>query len=394
VRHAKVNVPYYKDRLGEINSIDDLNKLPFLTKENIKENIDQLKAKNFSENRFQKDATSGSTGASLYFFTDAQNYLKKAVNYRGDSWAGAKYGSKSLYLWGAERDISRNKSLKIQLKERFFKRRKILSTYYMSDKDVSTYLNELNDYKPSLLVSYPSPLYRVASFAKEYEIAVFPPKGIVTSAETLFPFQRKLIEEIFGSHIFNRYGSREFGHIASECEFHKGLHLNQDNLIVEIIDSNGKNCSPGEVGEIVITDLYNYVFPFIRYRIGDLGILSNEKCKCGRNLALLESVEGRVFDLIMGLNGNVVGGTYWTLLKYKISGWQKFQIIQETLGDLHIIVENNKEIEDGFKEKLIDIIKEKLGENMSISVVIIDKIPETKTGKHRWIISKISPYVR
>lgn len=394
INHAKNNVPYYKKKLENITGLDDLSKIEFLTKDKIRNYNAEIKAKNINSNRFYTNATSGSTGESLYFYTDAEDFYRKAVIIRGDDWAGLKYGEKALYLWGAERDIDKNKSFYKKLKDNFIVKNKTLSTYHMADKDLYEYMEIYNKYKPSIIVSYPTPLFRFAQFIEQYNINIWKPKGIITSAETLFPFQREKIEKVFDTKVFNRYGCREVGHIASECEIHKGLHINSDRFILEIINQNGEKCEPGELGEIVITDLNNFVFPFIRYKIGDLGVLSDRICKCGRNLPLLEKVEGRIFDLIVGTNGNAVGGTFWTLLKYDLKGWGKFQIVQEKLNYIEIFLENNDEIESSLKQKLTRIVKEKLGDEMIIKINIVDNIPQTQTGKHRWIISKISPYVK
>lgn len=389
IEHAQVNVPYYKDKLVGVNTIDDITKINFLTKEKIKIFSNDLKAKNLNEQRFLRNSTSGSTGESLYFYSDAENFYLKAVNIRGDKWAGLEYGAKSLYFWGAERDIEQNRGFYKFLKDKYIIQNKIISAYHMSDVDLLDFIKEYNNYKPSILVSYPTPLYHLACFIEKNDIEIWEPKGIVTSAETLFPFQRKKIEEIFKCKIFNRYGCREVGHIASECEKHDGLHINVDRFVVEIVDSNGNLCKFGESGEIIITDLDNYTFPMIRYRIGDLGILTDRTCSCGRNLPLFKKIEGRVFDLIVGVNGNTVAGTFWTLLKNKINGWEKFQIIQEETDEIEIIVERNNKIEPDFNENITQIVKDKLGENMKILVKIVENIPQTKAGKHRWVISKL-----
>lgn len=394
INHAKFNVPYYEGKLDEVYEISDIRKIDFLTKDNIRNNQDKLKSKNIDKSRFIPSATSGSTGDSLYTFSDAKNICRKAVAVRGNGWAGQRYGDKQLLFWGAERDIVEKKGLLKRIKHKYLLKNRILSTYYLSNKDLKNYIEIYNKYKPSIIVSYPTPLYHIANYIDKNNIKIYIPKGIVTSAETLFPFQREKIEEVFKCKIYNRYGCREVGHIAAECEIHRGLHINSERFIIETVDPYGQKCKPGELGEIVVTDLDNHVFPLIRYKIGDLGVLSDRICECGRNLPLLEKVEGRVFDLIVGANGNVVGGTFWTLIKHKIKGWKKFQIIQERRNTLKILVEDNNEIESSFVNHLTDIIKEKLGEGMDVTIQLVKEIPLSKTGKHRWIISKISPYVK
>ena len=282
----------------------------------------------------------------------------------------------------------------MKFKDKYVHKTKKLSTYHMTDNDMENYIKVLNKFKPAVIIAYPTPLYHFANYIDKNQIKIVQLKGIITSAETLFPFQREKIESVFNCEIYNRYGCREVGNIASECEVHNGLHINSDHIVLEIIDSNGNKCKPGELGQIVVTELDEYAFPLIRYKIGDLGMISEEDCSCGRNLPLLKTIEGRVFDLIVGVNGNMVGGTFWTLLKHKIKGWSKFQIIQNMKDLIEIIVEDNDEIEEDFEESLTKLVKEKLGHEMNVEIKIVDKIPPTKTGKHRWIISKISPYAK
>lgn len=392
INHAKENVPYYSDKLKDVNKISDLHLVDFLTKKDIIENQEKLKSNNLDASRFLKNSTSGSTGTSTYFYSDRKNYNLKAALYRGDSWAGLRLNGKAMYLWGAERDINANLSLKDKIKRKIFLKKIIFSTYHMSQNDLKMYYENLLSFKPEVLISYPTPLFHFAEYIDEKKLTIPKLNGIITSAETLFPFQRTFIEKVFKTKIFNRYGCREVGHIASECSNHKGMHYNADRFIIEIVRPDGSLCNSGELGEIVITDLDNFVFPFIRYKIGDLAIKSDRKCPCGNNLPLLEKVEGRVFDLIYGSNGNVVGGTFWTLLRNKIKGWDKFQIIQHKKDELKIVVENNSEITENFDDDVKKIVKEKLGENMKVEIEIVEKIPLTKSGKHRWIISKTSPY--
>lgn len=393
INHAKLNVPYYKDKLNNIEKVSDISNIPILTKEVIKQFNEELKATNLEKSRFIDNSTSGSTGESTHFYSDKNGTYKKAVNIRGDHWAGLKYGEKSFHFWGAERDIDKTKTTYKKIKHKYITKQIIRSTYHMSEEDLINHLAIYNEYRPKVIVSYPTPLYHMAQFIEDNKIKIWVPRGIITSAETLFPFQREKIEKVFKAKIFNRYGCREVGHIASECELHNGLHYNSDRFVIEVINADGEKCKNGELGQILITDLDNYVFPLIRYKIGDLGIMSKRTCECGRNLPLLEKVEGRVFDLIVGVNGNTVAGTFWTLLRNKVKGFKKFQIQQEKEGEITVLIEKNDEIEENFDKLLSDLIKEKLGNDMKIVINKIETIPLTKTGKYRWIISNISPYV-
>ncbi len=393
--HAKANVPYYRKVLSalEINSLQDLSSIPFLTKKDIKANINDLKAANCPGGRFIPNSTGGSTGEKLEFFSDKNQILAPLV-LRSNSWTGWEVGEKQMQLWGAHYDISKVRGFSSALKRFFIQRNRMLSSYQMTEKDMLAYHSEIESHRPALITGYPSSMALFSKFIRSRGLNVHSPKGIVTSAETLYPRQREIIESVFKCSVFNRYGCREAGNIAQECEEHKGLHIFSEHVIVEIIDEKGITLEPGRRGEIVITVLDNYAFPFIRYRIGDLGVLSDRLCRCGRNLPMLERVEGRVFDIVVGTNGNHLPGTYWTiLLREYIAGISKYQVIQEEHGRLLLKLETDQSFTEEEEARLIGKIREDCGRDMKVDVELVGKIPQTESGKHRFIISKVSPYV-
>ena len=172
----------------------------------------------------------------------------------------------------------------------------------MTEKDIKENISFINSFKPKLIVGYPSALNFMADYlAKNPKILKYKTNAIISAGEMIYDFQRSNIEKYFQTIVFNRYGCREVGHIASECLVHEGLHYDAERLIIEVVDDNGEICPANTVGNIVITDLNNYVFPLIRYKIGDLGSLSDEKnCKCGCTLPKINKIEGRSFDIIRG----------------------------------------------------------------------------------------------
>lgn len=396
IDHAKKNVPYYTEILKEVKDINDLRRIPFLTKSTIKERFHDLKATNLPESDFEKNSTSGSTGESMYFYSDRNDNYSTACLIRGDMLTGWKYGEKSLIVWGALRDINAHLSFKAKINKKFIQKYKILSSFNLSDSHIDDYINIINKFRPSILIGYPTGLFLIAQYILKFNKKITAVKGIISAGENLYDFQREIIEKAFEQKVFNRYGSREVKHIASECTAHNGLHICTDHVIVEIINENGEPANPGENGEIVLTDLDNFVFPMIRYKIGDIGVLKNSNfvCSCGVTLPMLEKVEGRTMDIIIGMNGNRVTGTFWTLFfKHKFNGIVKFQVIQDVLDELSIYFEIDKFYNTADEIKIKKEIFELLGYEMKIQIFIVDEIKKTITGKHRWIISNVSPYV-
>jgi phenylacetate-CoA ligase len=202
--------------------------------------------------------------------------------------------------------------------------------------------------------------------------------------------KRGIIEKAFSCKVLNRYGSREVGLIASECQQQSGLHINADNLHVEIV-KNGKAVPVGESGDILVTDFSNKGMPLIRYNLGDVGRLSKDICSCGRTLPLMQSVEGRSGDFFVADDGSLVHGEYFTHLFYGIEEVIKFQIIQESLIDIQLKIVTK---DDRLKDEHINNIKNKtqkiLGKQCIVQVEYVKDIPPTASGKSLFTISRVS----
>jgi phenylacetate-CoA ligase len=398
LEYAHANIPFYHRIFKTLNMTpkdistpDDFRKLPLLSKEDIRNNINDMLSLNYKKSDLIPNSTGGSTGVNLNFFSDKKRsgYVS-AIVLRSGCWAGLEIGDKNAFLWGSPFDISLQDNLKNKIYDKLF-RTLFLSSYNLSEENMLVYAKKLLQYKPKVIVGYPSPLYHFARFLEENGIRDINPKSIISSAEVLYDYQKELIESVFQCKVFNRYGCREFSTIAQECSEHSGMHINSEHVYLECLKGDGEPVSPEERGELVITDLDNYGMPFIRYRIGDIGVLSDRKCNCGRGLPIIEKVEGRTFDMIVGTNGRAVGGTFWTLLlRTAIEGIKQFQVVQETMSEINIKVVPEETFEEGQRDILIKRIREYLGEDMNINFQMVDKIPLTKSGKYRFVISKVA----
>jgi len=191
--------------------------------------------------------------------------------------------------------------------------------------------------------------------------------------------------------VFDKYGSREFSGIAYECEAHAGHHVVAENYIVEIL-KDGVPASPGEMGEVVITDLNNFCMPMIRYRIGDLAMAMDpaEACACGRGLPRIGRIEGRVQAIIVGSNGTYMPGTFFQhLFKDYEHLVRQFQVVQHERGAIELkIVQGPRFEEEAFGE-LVATLRRFVGDDMRIEVVFVDRIAMVRTGKHQAAISHL-----
>ncbi len=392
-----VNVPYYKEKLEEsgVNhqseiTADHIFRLPVLTKSEIKNNFDKFQSRSLVGNRIFKNSTSGSSGEPFKFNTDLRSMAyKSAMVERNQRWAGIDRGDKEARLWGAQIDVSVSNNIRGRI-HGFISRKLMLSTYSMTEADLSRYASLLSSFKPKLLTSYPGPLDVFAKFCNKNNISISSLKAIITSAEMLYPHQRNEIECAFKVKIFNRYGSREFGTIAQEDKYHDGLRVNSDHVFIEILNEDNTDCNRGVLGELVVTDLDNYGMPLIRYKIGDRASWPVEQYNYpGMPFPLLNSVEGRALDVILAPNGNRIGGTYWTILMRSRGSIELFQIKQTSLTDISIKYKSADRLTDSEIDFFNHEIKTKCGDEMKVAFEKVEKIPETRSGKHRIIISEI-----
>ena len=254
-------------------------------------------------------------------------------------------------------------------------------------------------YKPVLLDGYAESFNLLARFLQKKKAQGISwqghrPKGIMSSAQTLPEESRKIIEETFGCGIFDKYGSREFaGGVAYQCAQRQGYHVVAECNIVEII-KDGKPAGPGEVGELVITELNNYAMPLIRYKIGDLAIAydNTKPCSCGRGLPLIGAIQGRVQAIVVGTKNQFIPGTFFNRVFFKHhDAIRQYQIVQEKLGELTIKLVRANLFHDKALEEITRDIKSHMGNDLKIKTEFVDSIPLGRTGKHQHCISKIDP---
>ena len=399
IKYASQNIPYYKRIIKEHNIqfsedtiFKDIRKFPILTKDIIRNNFDELYK--FRDNTYYRNTSGGSTGEPVIFYQD-RNYLEWeiATKILFNEWAGRKIGEPMVKLWGSMRDIlSSGEGFKGYLKQQLHGVI-ILPSYRMAEKDMYRYVQRINNTKPGLILAYTNGIDELARFIKENCLSIYSPKAIMTSAGVLYPEVRARIEEIFQSFIFNRYGSREVGDIACNCEKNQGLHVVPDVHHIEILDEQDKEVKPGERGEIVVTLLTNYTMPLIRYKIGDRGILSEIECSCGWGFPLLKKVEGRVRSVFKNKQGDFIDGGVFIRLFYFRDNIKQFQVIQESVEHITVNLALNdkrllKVIEKDFMEieKAIKLI---MGNGIIIKYNLVDVIDSSPSGKYRYVFSRI-----
>jgi phenylacetate-CoA ligase len=335
-------------------------------------------------------ATGGSSGEPLQFDLSADsNDRRTAMMYRGYGWAGGPPGTRQLFVWGtALGSVPRWKRWKQALHQRFDHHR-VLSCFDFTPQRMRDHQREWNRYRPEVVVAYTNPLYEFARFLQAEGRQVCPPRSIILGAEKVHDFQRTLLQEVFQAPVFETYGSREFMLIGAECAHHTGLHLSQENLLVEVLDDDGQPTPAGEEGNVVITDLFNLGMPFIRYVNGDRAVAGFERCPCGRGLPLLKKVVGRQLDMLETPDGRKVPGEFFPHLLKEFPCIRRFQVVQESLEEirLKLVVDGGFTLSD--RERLLTEVRRCTGAAVEIRLELVDDIPLTRAGKHRVVVHAV-----
>jgi phenylacetate-CoA ligase len=259
------------------------------------------------------------------------------------------------------------------------------SAYSIGDDALVDLLARLSKLKPQVLFGYASVLDLIATRVADGRLVWPLPPGliVVSSAEALFPEQRRNIAAALGARVINLYGCREFGLVAVECAEAGGMHLMEERLLVEVGPSDD-----GGPGRLLVTDLDNIGFPFLRYEIGDLGELDPSPCACGRSLRKLASVAGRAFDVVRGPKGEAVGGTFWSLLlRTAVTGIENWQVVQHAPDRLEIRVAPRGVLSDAARARLRAEVATALGPQLAVEIVECDRLPPLASGKHRFVVA-------
>jgi phenylacetate-CoA ligase len=396
VEHAWGNCPYYGQewkRLGlhpsHLKTPDDISRWPVTDRDVILQNRGAMRAMKPSMRLIVK-TTGGSTGLPLQFDLDYNsNDRRVAATHRAYGWAGAAPGTKQLYLWGAPLGA---RALRARVKDHLYHclhRRHVVSCFAMDDALADQFAIELERRRPDAIVAYTTPLYEVAQRLEAVKKRpTFQPSAILVGAEKIYPFQRRLIERVFGAPVFETYGSREFMLIGSECERHNGLHLTTEQLLVEVLDDDGQPTPDGSEGNVVITDLYNYGMPFIRYANGDRAIAGFAECGCGRGLPLLKKVVGRRLDTLHLLRGRRVPGEYFVYLLKDVPGVRRYQVIQEAPDHVRLTM-IAPGLTDADRASIEQQVHTVVGEGVRVDIEVVAEIPLTAAGKLQVVVNRV-----
>ena len=366
-------------------SIEQLSALPIADKALIRDNFEQYLST--KTNAPIVKTTSGSSGTPFKFALGKDRISHDiAAKLRATRWWGVDIGSKEAVIWGSNVELS-GQGLVKQVRDSVF-RTKLFPAQHLDEQGLLDLFNQLNNYQAEMFYGYPSILALLANFALKKGLEYKPNnlKVVFCTAEKLFDHQREVIEKVFKAPTANGYGSRDAGFIAHECP-EGSLHISEEHVLVEIVDDEGQACPPGTLGHIVVTHLLTQDFPILRYKTGDMGVLSDQPCRCGRKLLSFKEVVGRSNDVLYDINGGAVHGSFVGNLVREERAISNFQLIQhsQTEFELKLVLHAHLPFE---QQNICRKLASVLGSEAKISCQILEDIPSEATGKYKYIINK------
>lgn len=362
-----------------------LKDFPIIDKNIIKENHEDLCSEFASKSGTIKMHTSGSTGTPLVIKQDSakRNRVYAEMIYMW-GFSGYKIGMRYAFLrrWNCINRKSKITSLARNLA--------MVDVYALDDNALEEVRNQLyNDKKVRMIIGYASTLDRLGEYlrSKNAKPSDFNIVSIISGSEVLTEKTRTCLKDVFGCNVVSLYSNQENGMLAVECNENKEFHMNTASYIFEIlkVDSD-EPANIGEVGRIVITDLFNFAMPIIRYDTGDLTI-KKEKPDCVLNTDVVTAIEGRKVDVVYDTTGRALSPHTITNGLWRLDKLKQFQLIQKSKTKYCFKVNDPHDAYSD--EELIRTCKEFFGEAASIDIERVDNIPVLVSGKFKYLICEI-----
>lgn len=395
--HAYENTLYYKEIFDEsgfnpykVSDTFELRKIPLLTKEIVRKRFDDLTAANIRKDQVSEANTGGSTGVPMTFLRDRESlYMRKGQELYFDRWMGYRIGEKVAVFVAASHFDGVVDRIKVKVRNATCERMLHFDPHDITEEYMESFVPKYRQFAPSMIKCFPNSLRIFADFVGRKGVELPRVRSISCTGENLYAHQRKLFEKTFGGEVFEKVGTRESGVFACECKVHKGMHVFTEGVVLEILDKDGRPAEPGEIGQVVITDLFNKAMPLIRYKIGDMAVASDGRiCDCGNPLPLIEKLLGRDRDIILDSYGNPKPGYLFTEVVLHMNLVAQFQVQQPNRHSL--VVKIVKRDAQGIDiRKIEQEFQNIVGPLVRIEFEFVKEIPRDPSGKYGYVISKV-----
>ena len=388
-------VPYWRDLFAELKfdprsvaSVADLQALPLLDKATIRAHTEAMKHP--QAQGLKRFNTGGSSGEPLIFFIGKERVSHDvAAKWRATRWWDVDIGDREIVVWGSPIELGSQDRIRA-MRDKLL-RTELLPAFEMSQARLDHFVATIRARRPKMLFGYPSALSHIARHAEQRgqrmdDLGI---RVAFVTSERLYDDQRDTIARVFGCKVANGYGGRDAGFIAHECP-HGGMHLTAEDVVVEIVDAAGRVLPAGQAGEIVVTHLATKDFPFIRYRTGDVAVMSGERCACGRGLPILEEIQGRNTDFVVAADGTVMHGLALIYILRNLPGVRQFKITQESLLQSRIQLVVDADFDRTVIPEIASQVRARLGAAVEVDIELVGEIPAERSGKHRYVVSRVA----
>jgi phenylacetate-CoA ligase len=401
VQYAAAESPLYRERLQAAGvdparciEPDQWRRIPLLTKADLQQHRDALMADSWRGKPVIISHSGGSTGNPVEFCYNRDHYDRRiAAWYRADRWGGYELGEKHIMFWLGIGSGVGSRPWKEYLKEHLhwsMLRWYTLTVSRMGPERMREYHRRMMKIRPRSVFGIARPVTTIAQFMLKEKLPPPPNlKGVIVSSEKVFPWQKELIAEAFNAPVHERYGCQEFCNIGEECDRHDGMHINADGLYVEVTDDLGNPLPPGTPGQIVITSFDNVAMPFIRYKMGDIGTLTEDACGCGRGLPRIKEVLGREMDMIVTPEGSICAGIMIPHFMKEFRHIRGFQFVQEALDHVRLRIAPEPEFDKSILGFMEEQLRRYVGPTMKVDFEFVESLETLLSGKYKMVISKI-----
>lgn len=394
VLHAHRNVPFYKDRLASLCSraeidLERWHTLPLLTREDVRRSSKALTAAIVPPymGPANHGETSGSSGRPIrYLVNELANIASLGTTDRAFRWWDLD-GNKSMATFVARHDDdARPPDGKVDKGWRVG----FAGLHHMLDlsADTNTQLEWLCQRRPNYLTAHSFVLNEVAKLAYQQRVDLRLER-IISIGTMLTDDIRIACKEVFGAQPADHYGAQETGLLACECPWCGNFHINAETALVEILDSNGRPSKPGTVGRVVVTALYNYAMPFIRYELGDFAVAGPIKVKCPIKLPTLVKVMGRYRNAFYLHDGRTIYPYVPVSRLEQYLPFEQIQIVQTDLTSIevrYVPLDRSQSIDQPGLERCL---REFIDPSFSVKAVAVDEIPRSSSGKFEDYLSLV-----
>lgn len=362
--------------------LDQLNQIPPVKKNDIKENFNGFVSKEFKKIKYSKYHTGGTTGIAFKYYLDKQNWLYNWISLnRAYGWAGYSFSKDKIGILAGGSLLPGGKTPIVKKIWKGLLKYYPLSITLMDESSMQNYYCLIKKEKIRFIRGYPTAIFSFAEFLISNNLKITL-DSVITTAEMLYDYQRNMISRAFNCEVFNHYGCKDGTINACECSEHSGLHISSEMSYVELIKD-----SANSTGQLAVTSFWNKSMPFIRYMPGDIAVDIAYGCRCGRNLPKIIGLEGRSSDIIKFSNGRTLNGLSLPFEDYD-EYLHQFQIVEKDSDKIEISIIKKDAFDKKFEKEILNELYSQVGDGVDIQICYVEKIIMPSSNKFRYVIAK------